>query len=153
MSAEITIQFEEVIATSLITEALALLSEGQEAEIALYSHVSDPTLRLPARYSSSQERAPKVGIFVDRLLDVNIDEQAEYTTRRTGSPEHVSFHWLIARSRKHPGLFAVSEVACLGILAEPVALRGSIMVSPERDITNSNTSDFSYFLEKVITEK
>lgn len=156
MMPEIIVTEPEVVAASVISEALSLLEAGQEADVPLYSHIGRVVglpNRLPARYFRSQDRSSEIGTFVDKLLDADVESQAEYSTVAIGEPERITYHWLVASSKKHPGLFAVSEVALFGIMKEPVALRGSIMVSPQKDLSNSQRSDFSYFIENVICKR
>lgn len=139
----------DMSAVLLVDEAIATLSSGGEVEIPVYSDVSDASAVLPERYSHGRDRGVMVGEAVDSLLDIDENGQGEYITG-SNNPRELRYHWQIAASRRHPGLYAVSEIAMRGIMVEMVARRGSILVSPALDLTDTNSANFNRFFENVI---
>lgn len=149
MSREISVEMDEVLAASLVEEAAALLESGVEAEIPVYSDIIDSSAVLPERYDPARQRRIAVGEAVDKILNIDEERQAEYVTG-SNNPRQLSYHWMIAASRRHPGLYAVSEAALKGGMGGMVARRESILVSPTLDLTNTNSTNFNHFFECVI---
>lgn len=150
MNQETSLEIPEIaLAHSLIDQAKEALAAGKEVEIPVYLERFDLAFPLVPRFSvNGLSSNSGLGALIDDVLELDAKKNAEY---RSGlnSMETPTYSQSIIAS-KTPGIFSLWEVATVGT-TRTLAHRGSLLVSPERDIANpKDPQAWSFFFTNVI---